>query len=42
VYAAQHDHAMPMRSLMVPERSFLPDAGVAMSVLCGLPLSGRA
>jgi hypothetical protein len=39
VYAVQHFPAMPMRSLMVPKRSFLPDADVPMSVLSGLPLS---
>jgi hypothetical protein len=39
VYAEQHDPAMPMRSMMVPKRSFLPDADVPMSVLSGFPLS---
>jgi hypothetical protein len=33
VYVAQHNPAMPMRSLMVPKRSFLSESAVAMSVL---------
>jgi hypothetical protein len=42
VYAVQQLPAMPMRSLMVPKRSFLPHSNAAMSVLLGFPLSDHA